>query len=90
MLKKSAAKTSAYGYISAVEFNIANKQLNHTAYTMPNTFITSDDQNLNYKGTRPTTVDLELTDGRVIGGTITIDEYTMTIGTNGQVINITP
>lgn len=88
--ERSAAKSSAYGYIRAIEFSIANKQMLHSAYTIPNTFITADDQNLDYKGTRPTAVDLELTDGRVTGGTITIDEYTMTIGTNGQVINITP
>jgi type IV pilus assembly protein PilA len=87
--KKGASKVSAYSYIRTIEYSIATS-ISKKGYTIPETFLTSDDVNLSYSGTRPTFVDLQLIDGKVTGGVITINGHTITIGTSGQVIEITP
>lgn len=84
---EGAAKSSAYGYANAVENYLALEQLNtDSTVSLDGAFTVT---NIPVKGEKPTDVSLTLSNGIIIGGTITIDGYTSTFDSNGQIISIT-
>ena len=81
--KKGAAKDSGYGYISAVEYYIAQSYNDDDANNDVAVNGNFDYDNLklhvNAKGSLPTDVDVELVNGKVDNGTMVVGGYTLTI-----------
>ena len=85
--REGAAKNSAYGYASAVESYLALELLKpSTTVSMTGTFTNST---ISVKGTKPSAVSLTISNGTITGGTITVDGYISTFGTNGSITTIT-
>jgi type IV pilus assembly protein PilA len=83
--RREAAKTAAYGYVKAVENSIASAILTNPATAMP-THVNAT--NISIKGTAPTAVSLNLTNGAVTSGTMTIQSFTVAF-TNGIITSNT-
>jgi type IV pilus assembly protein PilA len=82
--RREAAKSAAYGYVKAVEHSIAQAVLADPATTMPTHVNVS---NVAVKGTVPTAVSLNLTNGAVTTGSITIQSFTVAF-TNGLITSM--
>ncbi len=77
--KRGAAKASAYGFISAAEFSMAQMTT-----TMP-TAITAT-TSIPVKGTKPSTVALSVSNGVINGGSMVFaDGYTAAVDSSGVV-----
>lgn len=81
--RKGAAQSSAYAYISKTEEAVAMKMINGA------TNVTFDqvksDVETNLKGTKPTSVSVELSNGTVTSAEFVIDGKTVTY-TNGKAL----
>ncbi len=74
--RKGAAKSSALGFVDAVEKSIALKMVSDTNASIPSTISTTSD--VKVKGDKPTSVSLSLDPaGSVTSGTITVSGYTV-------------
>lgn len=75
--RKGAAKSSALGFVDAVEKSIALKMVSDTNASIPSTISSTSD--VKVKGEKPTAVSLSLDSaGSVTSGTITVSGYTVT------------
>ena len=83
--KEGAAKSSALGYVDALEKDIALKMVSNTSYNVPTEV---SDVAVSVKGSQPSTVSLTLSNGLVTSGTIVVDGYTVTFS-NGAVSTVT-
>ena len=90
--KNGALKNSAYGYLSALEYYVAqtyNDDNQSNDINVNGTFdYTNNKDNIKSKGTQPTNVDVILENGKVKSGVITFNDKTVTIE-NGKVGEIT-
>lgn len=83
--RKGAAKSSALGFVDAVEKSIALEMVSDTNASIPASIETSNITNVKVKGDAPTAVSLSLDSaGSVTSGTITVSGYTVTFS-NGKV-----
>lgn len=83
--RKGAAKSSALGFVDAVEKSIALGMVSDTNTSIPASIETSDITKVKVKGDAPTSVSLSLDSaGSVTSGTITVSGYTVTFS-NGKV-----
>ena len=74
--RKSAAVDSAYGYIEAIDYNNAMSQLNGKYKKIESGEVTSFNNKVNVKGTKPTSGTIEVdASGRVIKATLVINGY---------------
>lgn len=76
--RKGAAKSSALGFVDAVEKSIALKMVSDTSFSIPTSIGTSEATSVKVKGDKPTSVNLSLdADGTVKDGAITVNGYTV-------------
>lgn len=80
--QEGADKNAAYNYIDAVESGFAISSLDNPGTYVAPTAVTTVDASL-VKGTAPSAVALSVSDGRVVGGTISFAKNTFTVGTDG-------
>lgn len=79
--RKNSSKDAAYGYIDAVEKSIVQALYSNPEMSMPAT-VGSD---VSVKGSKPTAASLTLSEGTVVGGTITINSHTWVVtGASGS------
>lgn len=77
--RKGAAKSSALGYVDAVEKSIALELVSDTSYSIPSAITSANMNNVSVKGDKPSDVSLALDSaGSVTDGTITVNGYTVT------------
>ncbi len=77
--RKGAAKSSALGFVDAVEKSIALKMVSDTNASIPASIGTAEISSIKVKGDKPTAVNLSLDSaGSVTSGTITVSGYTVT------------
>lgn len=80
---KGAAKSSAYGYVKALELKVAEVKMDGTNYgatTMSDTTYVTD-----LKGEKPSAMSLTLSDaGAVTGGWVAIQGYVIGFDANGE------
>ena len=84
--KKGAAKASAYNYADSVTNQLAIDMLDPTKTVSLTTVYTATDASI--KGKRPTSVTLNISEGVITGGYITVDGYKAVFGTNGEITSI--
>jgi prepilin-type N-terminal cleavage/methylation domain-containing protein len=81
--REGAMKSSAYGYIYALEEYVAKEFLfNETP--LPTTFETPRISEVEVKGDYPTEVSLTLYEGTVVGGEIAFGDYNFAVGFDGE------
>ncbi|MBP3461506.1 MAG: prepilin-type N-terminal cleavage/methylation domain-containing protein [Bacilli bacterium] len=77
--KKSASVDSAYGYIEAIEYNNSMSMLDSTKYPKiedgENIDITTIEDKVKLKGTKPTSGKITITKGRITKATLCINNY---------------
>ena len=83
--KEGALKSSAYSVISAVENKIAGDLIDNPTGTIPKSV--TDLTGVTVKGTQPSTISLDISNGVVTGGTITFSDGEVTV-LNGEVTSI--
>ena len=80
--KKSASKDSAYGYIEAIEYENQMSMLDNKKYQKINDGEYSDIEEITnrikLKGTKPTSGNITITNGRVTEAELCIDKYIVT------------
>lgn len=74
--RKSAAVDSAYGYIESIEYNNSMNMLNKDKYPMIKSgTVTEINGDVNVKGTKPTSGNVTIENGRVTSATLIINGY---------------
>ena len=82
--RKGSAKDSGYGFIKAIETSIMNASAT-SGYTAPTLISTGNIAAIPAKGTKPTEVSLNVVDGAVTTGTMTINTYVLTVAADGTI-----
>ena len=82
--RQGAARSSAMGYVNAIEKEIMAKQVTGDAGDLMNTTII-DPSIISIRGERPDEVTLYVSNGLVTGGTIRFDKYIFTVSDDGTV-----
>ena len=82
--RQGAARSSAMGYVDAIEKEIMAKQVTGDAGDLMNTTIT-DPGIISIRGERPSAVTLDVNNGLVTGGTIQFGKYIFTVLGDGTV-----
>jgi type IV pilus assembly protein PilA len=85
--RREGARSSAYGYVKAVEHSIAQALLVNPAAVIP-THVNAT-TGISTKGKVATSLSLTLTNGSVVSGVMVIDGYTATFA-NGSISTFTP
>lgn len=87
--KKSAAKDSAYGYIEAIEYQNSMAQLDSKKYSLIATGdATTINSQVNAKGTKPTSGNVTITNGKVIAADLCINEYVVRyVGDKAKIVS---
>lgn len=83
-----AAKSSAMGYINALEREAMARQLADNDTSLMNATIT-DPGVVEVRGQRPKEVSIEISNGIVIGGTLQFDSYVFKVKPDGTVERVT-
>lgn len=83
--KRGAAKSSALGYIDAVEKYIALNQMDDTAASKENLTQVFTRTDVSVKGTKPTAVSINFDKGVVTAASVSVNGYTVTMDANGSV-----
>ena len=81
--RQGAARSSAMGYVNAIEKDMMASKLNDPEFVMDIT-ITNPDI-ISIRGERPKEVNLDVSNGQVTGGTIQFDKYIFTVSDDGTV-----
>ena len=82
--RQGAARSSAMGYVNAIEKEIMAKQVTGDAGDLMNTTITDPDI-ISIRGSRPNEVTLYVSNGVVTGGEIKFGKYIFTVSDDGTV-----
>lgn len=86
--KKSAARSGALNFITAVQNQIALNDVNSTAYPAlsldGDVLLASQFASVKVSGTKPTAGSLTISSGMVTNGSLTVDSYSFTV-TNGTI-----
>ena len=82
--RQGAARSSAMGYVDAIEKEIMAKQVTGDAGDLMNTTIT-DPGIISIRDERPSAVTLDVNNGLVTGGTIQFGKYIFTVLGDGTV-----
>ncbi len=93
--KKGAAINSGYGLITAIEHGLAVEMIQDTGATYASGSVTLSNGvyyfdgtkalSVSYKGNPATDVSLQVSNGVVVSGMITIDGFNLTVGPNGSI-----
>lgn len=83
--KRGAAKSSALGYIDAVEKYIALNQMDDAAESKESLTQTFTRTDVSVKGTRPDAVSITFDKGVVTAASVSVNGYTVTMDANGSV-----
>ena len=75
--KKSAAVDSAYGYIEAIDYNNSMAQLNDKYDKIESGNVADINDDVKVKGSKPTSGEVTIENGRVIEATLVINGYTV-------------
>lgn len=86
--KQGAARSSAYGYAKAIEHELVLGALENSAINLNDTNYTNS--NLSVNGTRPSIVNVTVSNGAVVGGTMVVDGYELTFDETGKITNTEP
>lgn len=86
--KQGAARSSAYGYAKAIEHELVLGALENSAINLNDTSYTNS--NLSVNGTRPSIVNVTVSNGAVVGGYMVVDGYVLTFNETGQITNTEP
>lgn len=81
--QEGADRNAAYGYIEAVENSIALGKVKDPNSVMPTAITTVDAKLVN--GTAPESVNLTVSSGNIVGGTIKFKNNTFTVDSKGTV-----
>ena len=81
--RQGAARSSAMGYVNAIEKDMMASKLNDPEFVMDTT-ITEPDI-ISIRGERPSAVTLDVNNGLVTGGTIQFGKYIFTVLGDGTV-----
>ena len=80
---KGAREAAAAGFVEAYEYSVARAQLDSATYTAPNASVTLTSANISgsyaLKGKRPTAAVLNVSNGVVLAGVITVDGKVVTM-----------
>ncbi|MDD2181670.1 MAG: prepilin-type N-terminal cleavage/methylation domain-containing protein [Bacilli bacterium] len=82
--RQGAARSSALGYIAAIEKHVMAEQLNTNPALGMNEAIDTD-TSIPHRGEKPSSVSLQLSSGTVISGTIQFGDYIYSVS-NGTVV----
>ena len=89
--KTGSIKSSAYGYLNAIEYYVATTYSDDNSTNdipITGTFdYATNRTNIKIKGTQPTNVDITLLNGKVMNGSITFNDYLVMIS-YGEVLEI--
>ena len=83
--RKGSALDAGYGFVKAVENSVIGAVANNPATTMPTLVSTGNLATISVKGTKPTAVSLNLSNGAVTTGTMTINGYVLTVAADGKI-----
>ena len=83
--RKQSAVDAGYGFVKAVENSVIGAVANNPTTTMPTLVSTGNLATISVKGTKPTAVSLNLSNGAVTTGTMTINNYVLTVATDGKI-----
>ncbi len=93
--KKGAAINSGYGLVSAIEHTLAVEMIQDTGANYASGSVTLSNGvyyfdgtkalSVSYKGNPATSVSLQVSNGVVVDGMITIDGFSLTVGSNGSI-----
>lgn len=82
---QTAAKNSVLGYIAAFEKEIIARELRGDSESLSNTTITNPDL-IDVRGENPDSLQINVSNGSVVGGRIVYNGYAFRIYANGDVV----
>ena len=81
--RKGAAKNSAMGYVDALEKEIVTKELRGETGLFNTTF--TNPAGIDIRGATPSSVSIEISNGKITGGFIKFGDYSFSIDGKGNV-----